>query len=329
MLAFRRLRSLPPPPRYRIAALLNRRFFIQNLCDGFLDLAVALPIPPSLPPYTTTIVFTTVVTRCLLVPVAVWGKQRARRIEEVVLPEIEKQKPIVSKQVLEEMKKEGIRGEKPYLQEFHAKRSIERLTAYRKELFLKYKCRPLPTIVVPVLSQLPVFVIFTVMLGRLSLDPTPFDSESFLTLTTLAHPDPTMTLPIILGVITMANVESSNWMMNTAEREQARKVQEWNEKKATESGKPRIEPKKIIKSTMRILSIGRIIVAAMTPGSITLYWVTSAAFGLIQTWVMDWLDIRRRRLRASATLLEPKPPSGNLPNQSQSRPLNTRSRKRI
>jgi mitochondrial inner membrane protein COX18 len=201
----------------------------------------------------------------------------------VVLPEIDKLKPTVSKQVLQEMKEAGIRGEKKYLQEYHAKRSIEivgspkdfrrviyciiaQLTARRNQLFNEHNCRPLPSIIAPPLSQLPLFVVTTIALGRLSLDPTPFDSESFLTLTTLAHPDPTLTLPIILGVLTMANVESSNWVMNAAERERAQKFEEKNAKRIADGGKPNIEPKLLLKSVLRTLSVGRIILASITPG---------------------------------------------------------------
>ncbi|PPQ68003.1 hypothetical protein CVT26_007366 [Gymnopilus dilepis] len=93
----------------------------------------------------------------------------------------------------------------------------------------------------------------------------------------------------------MANVESSNWVMNAAERQQQRVLEEREAKRVAEGGKPRIHPGKIIKSTLRGLSILRIIVAALTPGSVALYWVTSAAFGLVQTWAMEWNDARRRR----------------------------------
>ncbi|KAM6495804.1 Membrane insertase OXA1/ALB3/YidC [Amanita muscaria] len=270
---------------------------MQGLCDGFLDLAIALPLPPSLPPYSTTIILVTLVTRFALLPITVWGRRRVQRIEEVVIPQVEKLKPLVSRQVLEDMKKEGIRGDKETLQRIHTQRSVALLTAHRKELFAKHHCKPLPSMIIPPLSQLPFFVVTSVALGRLSVDPTPFDSESFLTLTTLAHPDPTMTLPIVLGVLTMANVESSNWLMSAAERERARRIEETNEKKRAELGnKARvIQPQKIVKSTLRFLSVARIVVAAMTPGSVALYWVSSAAFGLVQTWIMDWVDIRRRR----------------------------------
>ena len=87
-------------------------------------------------------------------------------------------------------------------------------------------------------------------------------------LSTLANPDPTMTLPIILGILTMANVESSTWFMTAAERERVQKIQEMNEKKHAELGKGAsiIRPQKIIKTTLRFLSVARIIVAAVTPG---------------------------------------------------------------
>jgi len=77
-----------------------------------------------------------------------------------------------------------------------------------------------------------------------------------------------MTLPIILGILTMANVESSIWVMTAAERERAQKIQEMNEKKNAELGKGAriILPQKIIKTTLRFMSVARIIVAAVTPG---------------------------------------------------------------
>jgi inner membrane protein COX18 len=95
------------------------------------------------------------------------------------------------------------------------------LTARQKELFKQYKCSPLTSIIIPPLSQLPVFVGFTFVLAKLSVYPTPFDSESFFTLSTLPHPDPTMIFPVILGFLIMANVESGNWVLNAAEKEKA------------------------------------------------------------------------------------------------------------
>lgn len=284
----------PCSPRHGLPS--NRRFFIQSLCDGFLDLAIALPIPPPLPPYSTTIILVTLFTRFALLPISIWGKNQSRKIQEVVMPEVGRMKPIVAKEVFEEMKRTGIRGDKEYLKQYHARRCEADLTALRKKLLQKHKCGPLRTMILPPLSQLPVFIGFTIILSRLSQDPTPFDSESFLTLTTLAHPDPTMTLPIVLGLITMANVESNNWLMNATERAKLRRLEQEKAKRITEKGTRSIKLGKVVKTALRGLSVLRIIIASVTPGSIALYWVTSATFGLIQTYVMDWMDIRRKRL---------------------------------
>ncbi|KAF9495398.1 hypothetical protein BDN71DRAFT_1447556 [Pleurotus eryngii] len=275
----------------------QRRHFIRSLGEGFLDLAVALPLPTNLPTYSSTIIIVTVLTRFCLLPVAIWGKKRAWRIEEYVIPELERAKPAIYQGVLKQMKAQGIRGDKKQIQAIHGERSTALLTDLRKQLYKKHKCGPLTSILVPTLSQLPVFVISSMVLSRLSIAPTPFDSESFLTLTTLAHPDPTMALPIILGMITMANVESSNWVMTAAERERQQRLDEVNAKRIAEGGKPTIQPNKLLKSGLRLLSVGRIIFAAVMPGSVTLYWVTSAVFGLFQTWGMDWWDMRRKQKR--------------------------------
>jgi len=276
--------------------LSNHRYFVvQGLCDGFMDLALALPIPPSLPPYSSTIILLTIFTRLAILPISIWGKERIRRAEEIVLPEIEKLKPHVSKRVLEEMKASNIRGNKKYLRKYHDDKCTQLLTARRKELFKEYRCSPLLSIITPPLAQLPVFVTFTVVLSRLSEHPTPFDSESFFTLSTLAHADPTMTLPVILGFLSMANVESGNWVLNAAEREQERKADQEERKRILGGGKPRLHPGKVFKTILRGLSIVRIIIAGLTPGSVTLYWVSSAAFGLVQTWTVQWIDARRRR----------------------------------
>lgn len=110
----------------------------------------------------------------------------------------------------------------------------------------------------PVLSQLPVFVGLTYLFSHLSVAPTPFDSESFLTLTSLAHPDPTMVMPIVLGCLAMAQVESGNWLLSASEREEQRKL---DEKLA---GKQSVGT--ATKSVLRLVSVVRVVVAALTPG---------------------------------------------------------------
>ena len=178
---------------------------------------------------------------------------------------------------------------------------------------------------IPMVSQLPLFVGTSMLFSRLSQHPTVFDSESFLTLTSLSHSDPTLTLPIVLGLITLANVESSRFFMSAEALERERKVSQWTAEKRAK-GHTVLEPKKIIQSSMRLFSIGRILIAAMVPGvcerhcfsmklqtamkgllyilvqqSVQLYWLTSATFGLLQTWVLDYWDSRRPRVVAADT----------------------------
>ena len=126
-------------------------------------------------------------------------------------------------------------------------------------------CQTWKSMALPPLAQLPPFFIITMMLRKLCEDPTPFDSEAFLSLATLAHPDPTMTLPIVLGIITMANVESSSWLMTVKQRENLAKLEE-KRKQMQAEGKRILEPGKIIKNALRGLSVVRILVASVMPG---------------------------------------------------------------
>jgi mitochondrial inner membrane protein COX18 len=118
---------------------------------------------------------------------------------------------------------------------------------------------------IPPLVQLPPFFAITMMLRELSQSPTPFDSESFFSLTTLAHPDPTMTLPILLGAITMANVETNNWLMTATQRANLKKVEDKRAQMVAD-GKRILEPGKIIKNALRGLSVIRILIASVMPG---------------------------------------------------------------
>ena len=118
---------------------------------------------------------------------------------------------------------------------------------------------------IPPITQLPIFVGTSMMLSHTAQPPTVFDSESFLTLTSLAHADPTAALPIALGLITLANVESSHWFVDAATRKRRAEQEKANaEKKA--QGQIVLEPQKIVQSALRVLSVGRILVGLVVPG---------------------------------------------------------------
>ena len=137
--------------------------------------------------------------------------------------------------------------------------------ARRKELLAQNNASPLPTIIMPIVTQLPLFVGTSMVLSRASAMPTVLDSESFFTLTSLAHADSTMTLPILLGVITLANAESARWFVSAEVLQREQKVEKWTAERRAR-GEQILEPRKIYQTSLRILSVGRILIAAMVPG---------------------------------------------------------------
>jgi inner membrane protein COX18 len=146
--------------------------------------------------------------------------------------------------------------------------SRDQMLARRNELYAEHRCHPWLTMLIPPLTQLPLFVGSSMFLSRLSQPPTVFDSESFLTLTSLSHADPTAALPIALGLITLMNVESSSSIRWFASAE-AREREELEEKRTAEKraqGDIVLRPQKIVQSALRLLSVGRILIGALVPG---------------------------------------------------------------
>ena len=117
----------------------------------------------------------------------------------------------------------------------------------------------------PIVSQLPLFIGTSMVLSEVARAPTVLDSEAFFTLTSLSHADSTLTLPIMLGVITLANVESSRWFVSAEVLEREQQVAKWTAERRAR-GEQILEPKKIYQTSLRILSVARILIAAMVPG---------------------------------------------------------------
>ncbi|KAI0732962.1 hypothetical protein C8Q72DRAFT_874028 [Fomitopsis betulina] len=287
--ALRVRRAHPPQPRKFTSSA------IQTLTDGFLDLAIALPYPSSLPPYSTTVILVTVVSRLIITaPFSIWAKERQWKAENVVMPELKREMPELNKRVIADMQAVGYRGELEVARIERNKRLKEMADARKKELLELHGCTALPTMLTPAITQLPLFVGFTMILSRASHSPSVLDSEAFLTLTSLTYPDPTHTLPIVLGLITLANVDSARWFASEAVTQRQAKADEWVAQRRAK-GETVLQPGRIIQSSLRSLAVGRIIIAALVPGSIQIFWVTSAAFGLVQSWVLDWWYARRTR----------------------------------
>jgi len=118
---------------------------------------------------------------------------------------------------------------------------------------------------IPVLTQLPVFVFSSLVFSQLTQPPSILDSETFLTLTSLVNPDPTVTIPVLIGMITFANVESAKWFVSDAQERREEKVEKWNAEKRAR-GEIVIAPKEILQNALRVMSVGRILIAAVVPG---------------------------------------------------------------
>jgi inner membrane protein COX18 len=116
----------PLSPTQASVGIPGKRHFTSAIQDGFLDLAVALPWPSSFPPYSSTIILLTVVTRlALTVPFSVWvspvqtcfigrqphslqAKRRQWRVKEVVIPRLQEARPLVEKQIIHDMRLERV-----------------------------------------------------------------------------------------------------------------------------------------------------------------------------------------------------------------------------
>lgn len=123
---------------------------------------------------------------------------------------------------------------------------------------------------VPALTQLPIFMFSTAFFSSLATRPTPLDDEAFATLTSLAKPDPTGVLPVALGLVTLGNVETAGWFIGAeraarnAEIESQR--EEANEKKRVK-GLPVVpRARDIVQSSLRMLSVLRILFGVMVDG---------------------------------------------------------------
>src|SRR6202044_37144 len=74
-----RCSHLPSRTGYEVSRRPHRTLFtsaVETLSEGFLDLSLALPFPPLLPPYSTTIILFTVVSRlAFTLPFSIWVRE--------------------------------------------------------------------------------------------------------------------------------------------------------------------------------------------------------------------------------------------------------------
>ncbi|KAH9977905.1 hypothetical protein BGW80DRAFT_1435593 [Lactifluus volemus] len=251
-----------------------------RLADGFLDFALALPWPPSFPPYSSTIILLAVVSRlAFTIPFSVW---------DLVVPALKEERPLVQQQILHEMRVEQPRGTKEELRQMYSKRVQKAMIARRNALFVEHRCGPWLTMLIPPLTQLPLFVGSSMFLSRLSQPPT--------------------------------SSTSLRWFISDAAKER----DELERKRIAEKraqGLIVLQPRNILQSALRLLSVGRILIAAVVPGSVVLYWLSSATFGLLQSWVFDYWERRRSNLQRLTTASQQSVGSSSSAATSRGKPV--------
>jgi len=157
-----------------------------------------------------------------------------------------------------------------------------KLAILRAELIKKYRCSPLPAMIVPLVIHIPVFVLATTSLRHASIAPTPLTDEAFMSDVALALTDPFGLLPLSIGFLALGNYELNRRFFAVVG---SRKP--WSE---------------TLENTIRGATIVVVGVAMMAPGSVTLYWFTSSLFTLAQTITLGIMDNR-----ADKRALVPKP----------------------
>lgn len=118
----------------------------------------------------------------------------------------------------------------------------------------------------PQLVQLPLFILTSLVIQHACVYPSPLDSESFFTITSLVYPDRTNAFPIAVGVLSLANVETAKWLVGGEQAREMLRREEAQRNKDKKDGVIRIRPQLISKSLLRGLSIVRIVIGSLMPG---------------------------------------------------------------
>ncbi|KAI5964331.1 COX18 [Candida pseudojiufengensis] len=153
----------------------------------------------------------------------------------------------------------------------------------QKQLFKKYNVQLWKNFILPVF-QIPLWVIMSITMRDLSgwsswdnlhnkaLDPTLY-SEGCLWFQDLAVADPTHVFPLILGVISLCNIE---WTFKTLDLA-----------RLTQKLKYRPTITDAIANFSRLSIVFMMAISIHAPAALVLYWISSQFYSLIQNIVMD------------------------------------------
>lgn len=163
--------------------------------------------------------------------------------------------------------------------------------------------------VVPTALHVPVFVLVSLSLRQAAISPTPLTTESFLSAASLAQTDPYGIFPLAIGITSLVNFEISRRYFSAIRLNRA----QWED---------------ALDNVIRVASVVMVSASMMAPNvgyainlrlyfpeclswqCVTLYWITSTTYTLVQTVCFGLVDKGRERLKKTPSPTPPlKPPS--------------------
>uniref|UniRef100_A0A8D8F762 Mitochondrial inner membrane protein COX18 n=1 Tax=Culex pipiens TaxID=7175 RepID=A0A8D8F762_CULPI len=227
-------------------------------------------------PWWASVILSTVLMRSLVtLPLAIYQNKIVARLEKISLemPEIVK----------------GLKLETAYaIKKYNWTEQEARITYNRSlkkqwdKLVIRENCHPAKTMIV-LWGQIPLWVMMSVSFRNMvHMLPDPGSIEAQITFTeltlggfgwipNLTEVDHSLILPVAMGVINLAIIE----IQNAARTRESSKLQ------------------RIFTNVFRGLSVLMVPVAATVPSCLSLYWVTSSAYGLCQNLMLMSPRVKR------------------------------------
>lgn len=284
------------------------------MADAFVELHGVTGLPWLVLIPTTTFALRTVFT----LPLSIWQRKRIvkqqelRKVVQSVPPVVKLRLASVASRAQEEsLSSSGNVSSKEETAELMSRQkrqltpqqitmlALKEMRSRQKNLFRKYDVQMWKNIVLP-LVQVPLWVTVSMGIRKLSegkiIDSNLPHSHALQELvetdwiTTIGSLDLSlpidsapMLLPVILGTISMMNVEYNGNMM------QATMIGNAGIKTATDTSSRASQTLNSILSATRLGTIFMIGVSTQASTLLTLYWISSQAYSFIQNRILDWL----------------------------------------
>ncbi|WVO13188.1 hypothetical protein L204_100800 [Cryptococcus depauperatus] len=204
--------------------------FLDPYIHPLSDLLISLPHPLG---YGVSIIVITLVVRTVFtLPVSLWQKRRAKRMQDLVAPQISATNERLARSLADDYRRKGL-GYTEYLLELRRQMIIT-----QKALHKKYRVQPFITQWTPLLTHIPLFITLSLTIRRaVDLPDSPLASDSFLWLDHLGQADSTGILPLAGMLVAFGNAELVGRRSKDVRNAYEGRVQE----------KPTEEPKKPLK----------------------------------------------------------------------------------